>query len=58
LIEELARRGVVVGCGGGNYCPASVVAREQMAVFLTVAFDLGLYCTECWIESVQGRTGS
>ena len=20
-IEELARRGVVTGCGGGNYCP-------------------------------------
>jgi hypothetical protein len=57
-IEELARRGVVVGCGGGNYCPASVVTREQMAVFLTVAFDLSLYCTECWIESVRGRTGS
>ena len=33
-IEELARRGVVTGCGGGNYCPAEPVTREQMAVFL------------------------
>ena len=33
-IEELARRGVVSGCGGGNYCPTSAVTREQMAVFV------------------------
>jgi S-layer homology domain len=25
---------VTAGCGGGNYCPADVVTREQMAVFL------------------------
>ena len=42
-IEELARRGVVSGCGGGNYCPASPVTREQMGVFLTVTFGLTLY---------------
>jgi hypothetical protein len=42
-IEELARRGVVTGCGGGNYCPAGAVTREQMAVFLTVTFGLTLY---------------
>jgi hypothetical protein len=33
-IEELARRGVVAGCGGGNYCPSGSVTREQMAVFV------------------------
>jgi hypothetical protein len=33
-IEELARRAVVSGCGGGNYCPTSAVTREQMAVFV------------------------
>ena len=33
-IEELARRTVVTGCGGGNYCPSSPVSREQMAVFV------------------------
>jgi hypothetical protein len=42
-IEELARRGVVTGCGGGNYCPGSPVTREQMSVFLGVTFGLTLY---------------
>jgi hypothetical protein len=42
-IEELARRGVVTGCGGGNYCPTAPVTREQMSVFLTVTFGLQLY---------------
>jgi hypothetical protein len=42
-IEELARRGVVTGCGGGNYCPAASVTREQMGVFLGVTFGLALY---------------
>jgi hypothetical protein len=42
-IEELARRGVVTGCGGGNYCPLAAVTREQMAVFLSVTFGLSLY---------------
>jgi hypothetical protein len=42
-IEELARRGVVSGCGGGNYCPTAPVSREQMGVFLAVTFGLTLY---------------
>lgn len=42
-VGELARRGVVAGCGGGNYCPASPVSREQMGVFLGVTFALTLY---------------
>ena len=42
-IEELARRGIVAGCGGGNYCPAAIVSREQMSVFLTGTFGLLLY---------------
>ena len=42
-IEELARRGVLGGCGGGNYCPTAPVTREQMAVFLTGTFGLTLY---------------
>jgi hypothetical protein len=42
-VEELARRGVVGGCGGGRYCPAAVVTREQMGVFLAVSFGLTLY---------------
>jgi hypothetical protein len=42
-IEELARRGVVSGCGGGNYCPTSPVNRAQMAVFISATFGLTLY---------------
>ena len=42
-IEELARRGVVAGCGGGRYCPQQPVTREQMGVFIAVAFALTLY---------------
>jgi uncharacterized repeat protein (TIGR01451 family) len=42
-IEELANRGVVTGCGGGNYCPTNPVTREQMSVFLAVTFSLVLY---------------
>ena len=42
-IEELARRGIVSGCGGGSYCPAAPVTREQMSVFLTGTFGLTLY---------------
>ena len=42
-IEELVRRGVTAGCGGGRYCPADPVTREQMAVFLTTTFGLTLY---------------
>jgi hypothetical protein len=42
-IEELARRGIVTGCGGGNYCPAASVTREQMAVFISATFGLVLY---------------
>jgi hypothetical protein len=42
-IEELARRGVVTGCGGGAYCPTVSVTREQMGVFISVTFGLTLY---------------
>jgi hypothetical protein len=42
-IEELARRGVVTGCGGGNYCPTAAVTREQMGVFISATFSLTLY---------------
>ncbi len=42
-IEELTRRGVVTGCGGGNYCPTAAVTREQMGVFISQTFGLTLY---------------
>ncbi len=36
-IEELARRGITGGCGGGNFCPGDPVTRAQMSVFLIKA---------------------
>jgi calcineurin-like phosphoesterase family protein/fibronectin type III domain protein/S-layer family protein len=33
-IEELAAEGITQGCGSDNYCPETVVTRDQMAVFL------------------------
>jgi hypothetical protein len=42
-IEELARRGITSGCGGGNYCPEQPVTREQMAAFVSTTFGLTLY---------------
>jgi hypothetical protein len=38
-INELAARGITGGCGNGNYCPGTVVTREQMAVFLLATAD-------------------
>jgi hypothetical protein len=46
-IEELARRGVVNGCGGGNYCPINPVSREQMAVFVLRTLDPNLAPPAC-----------
>ena len=53
-IEELARRGVVSGCGGGNYCPASAVTREQMAVFVLRTLDAGLSPPPCVPPNIFG----
>jgi CSLREA domain-containing protein len=41
FIEEFARRGITSGCAAGPprlYCPAALVTRGQMAVFLVRAF--------------------
>lgn len=39
-IEELARRGISMGCEPGLYCPERLVRRDEMAVFLVRAFGL------------------
>ncbi len=33
-------RGITLGCGGGNYCPAASVTRGQMASFIARALSL------------------
>ena len=53
FIEELARRGVVTGCGAGNlYCPTSPVTREQMAVFVLRTLDPTLNPPACGTPNV------
>jgi hypothetical protein len=42
-IAELARRGVIAGCGSSNFCPANPVTRQEMAVIISGTFGLALY---------------
>jgi len=39
-VNEIARRGITAGCGGGNFCPTNAVNRSQMSVFLATTFGL------------------
>jgi hypothetical protein len=39
-INLVAREGIASGCGGGKFCPATMVARDQMASFLARARGL------------------
>jgi hypothetical protein len=39
-INRVAQAGIANGCGGGAFCPGSVVSREQMASFLARALGL------------------
>jgi hypothetical protein len=39
-IKQLVAKGITAGCGGGNYCPAYSVTRDQMAVLLVRTFSL------------------
>ena len=38
-IVRLVARGITLGCGGSNYCPAQTVTRDQMAAFLVRAVE-------------------
>jgi hypothetical protein len=39
-IEQLFAESITGGCGGGNYCPQNPATRGQMAVFLSITFNL------------------
>jgi hypothetical protein len=47
FIEDLARRGVVSGCGGDDYCPHQPLTRQEMAVFLLRTLDAALQPPAC-----------
>jgi hypothetical protein len=40
-MRRLVASGIIIGCGGGNYCPDDPLTRGQRAVFLSKG--LGLY---------------
>ena len=40
-INLVAREGIASGCAAGKYCPTALVARDQMASFLSRALELG-----------------
>jgi all-beta uncharacterized protein/S-layer family protein len=40
FIHRMAALGIWPGCGGGNYCPSSLVTRDQMAAILVRGFNL------------------
>jgi outer membrane protein assembly factor BamB len=60
-IEALAAAGVTAGCGGGNYCPADPVTREQVAVFLLRTLEGPTYvpppCTSPTFSDVPCSSG-
>ncbi len=37
-IEDMKRRGITAGCGGGKYCPSSYTTRAQLNAFMQRAF--------------------
>ena len=43
FIEQLAAEGIASGCAPSLYCPDGIVTRAEMAVFLSVTFNLKLY---------------
>jgi extracellular elastinolytic metalloproteinase len=34
FIEEVARRGIITTCAGGNFCPDQPITREEMAIWI------------------------
>jgi hypothetical protein len=55
-VEELARRGVVGGCGGGLFCPAAPVSREQMAVFTLLTREGSGYAPPACVAGAERFT--
>jgi hypothetical protein len=52
-IEELARKGVVAGCGPGLYCPDAAVTREQLAVMVLATLEGGGYAPPACVPGLE-----
>jgi spore germination protein YaaH len=55
-INAIARARITSGCGPRRFCPASLVTRAQMAMFLTRALDLPAATTD-YFDDDDGMTG-
>jgi hypothetical protein len=49
-IEWLVDAGITNGCGGGRFCPSSVVTRDQMASFLSRAEGLAAASSDYFVD--------
>ncbi|HJP72608.1 MAG TPA: S-layer homology domain-containing protein [Candidatus Limnocylindria bacterium] len=49
-INRVAQASITNGCGGGLYCPASGVTREQMAAFLVRALNLPATSADYFVD--------
>ena len=49
-IDWLRQQDITSGCGGGRFCPDSLVTREQMASFLVRAFGLPATTTDFFTD--------
>ncbi len=52
-IAEVSRRGIMTGCGGGNFCPGNPLTRAQMAGYLARTFDIPVATDPNTARSVQ-----
>lgn len=52
-INRIAAAGITIGCGGGVFCPADLVTREQMASFLARALALGAPSADYFTDDEQ-----
>jgi hypothetical protein len=57
FIDELAARGITVGCGPESYCPNDLVRRDQMSAFIMRALGVPNPYSTSWqrFEDVQSN---
>lgn len=55
-INKIAAAGITTGCGGGQYCPSSLVLRDQMASFLARKLVNLPPVTRDWFTDDNGNT--
>ena len=54
-INRIASAGITVGCDATRFCPRGVVAREQMATFLSRAAELAATTTDFFTDDETSK---